>query len=103
MNLTAVSAKEGIGKMDSPRLFTVTRHLDASGVSGTGRVMDGVIFHTGQVVVCWRSDVHPSQAGYSSICLYPSWDAFKHVHIDPHPENQTTVEFGPHWERLESC
>ncbi len=79
--------------MSEPRLFTISRRFDASGTSGTGRVMDGVIFHTGQVVVCWRSDVDPDRAGFSSICIYPSWDAFKHIHIDPHPENQTEVFF----------
>ncbi|TAK28167.1 MAG: hypothetical protein EPO21_23030 [Chloroflexota bacterium] len=79
--------------MNEPRLFTVFRNFDASGVSGPGRVMDGVVFHTGQVVVCWRSDINPAGGGYSSICIYPSWDAFKHVHVDPHPENQTEIVF----------
>ncbi len=40
--------------INEPRLFTLFRHVDESGISGTGRVLDGVIFHTGQVVVCWR-------------------------------------------------
>jgi hypothetical protein len=83
--------------MSEPRMFTVIRHFDASGVSGTGRVMDGIVFHTGQVVVCWRSDLDPSRPGHSSLCIYPSWEAFTRVHIDPHPENQTEVLFGPPW------
>ena len=86
--------------MSEPRMFTMIRRFDTTGVSGTGRILDGVIFHTGQVVVCWRSDLDESTPGCSSICIYPSWEAFKHVHIDPHPENQTEVLFGPEWKPL---
>ncbi len=78
-----------------PRLFTVIRRHDASGISGTGRVLDGVVFHTGQVVVCWRTDVNQPESGYSSLSIYPSWEAFKHVHLDSHPENQAEVVFSP--------
>lgn len=81
-----------------PRMFTLVRRHDATGVSGAGRVLDGIIFHTGQVVVCWRSDLDESRQGYSSIAIYPSWEAFKHVHIDPHPENESTIIFGPEWD-----
>ena len=77
-------------KLHKPRMFSVIRKQDASGVSGTGHVLDGVIFHTGQVVVCWRSDLR-AQAGHSSIGVYPSWDAFMSVHIASHPDNQTVV------------
>jgi len=86
--------------VSEPRMFTMIRRFDTTGVSGTGRVLDGVIFHTGQVVVSWRSDLDESTPGYSSICIYPSWEAFKHVHIDPHPENQTEILFGPEWKLL---
>lgn len=79
--------------MSEPRLFTVVRRFDASGISGTGRVMDGVVFHTGQVVVCWRTDIDSARQGYSSISVYPSWEAFEHVHVSVHPENQTEVVF----------
>jgi hypothetical protein len=71
--------------INEPRLFTLHRHVDVSGISGTGRILDGVIFHTGQVVVCWRSDINDNKPGYSSIAIYPSWEAFLHVHIYPHP------------------
>lgn len=79
--------------MNEPKLFTVVRHFDATGVSGTGRIIDGVIFHNEQVVVCWRSDINDSKLEHSSIGIYPSWEAFKQIHIDPHPENQTEVIF----------
>ena len=80
--------------MSEPRLFTLIRHVDESGISGTGRVLDGVIFHTGQVVICWRTDINADKSGYSSIAIYPSWEAFLAVHVRPHPPNATEIRFG---------
>ena len=79
--------------MTNPKLFTMYRHIDESGVSGTGRVLDGVIFHTGQVVVCWRTDINQQQPDLSSIAIYPSWDSFIKVHVDPHPSQATEIKF----------
>ncbi len=81
---------------NNPRLFTLIRKIDPSGISGTGRVLDGVIFHTGQVVTCWRSDVNMKgidTEGYSSLGIYPSFDAFLHVHLKPHPPEASEVIF----------
>jgi len=80
--------------MNNPKLFTLIRKIDESGISGTGRVLDGVIFHTGQVVVCWRSDINPEKPGYSSLAIYPSWEAFLNVHVSPHPVDATEIKFG---------
>ena len=80
--------------MQEPRLFTVVRRADESGVSGTGRVLDGVIFHNGQVVVCWRGDLRPETSGYTSLGVFESWDAFKRVHLDAHPKNEAQIVFG---------
>jgi hypothetical protein len=79
--------------MTEPRLFTLIRHADESGVSETGRVLDGVVFHTGQVVVCWRTDLNPDHLGYSSLAIYPSWEAFLHVHVAPHPPEAMEMQF----------
>lgn len=79
--------------MNEPRLFTLLRHLDESGVSGTGRVLDGVLFHTGQVVVCWRADLNVEKPGFSSLAIYPSWEAFLHVHVQPHPPEAAEIRF----------
>lgn len=79
--------------MSEPRLFTMLRHVDESGVSGTGRVLDGVLFHTGQVVVCWRTDLRDGAPGFSSITIYPNWQAFRHVHVDPHAAEANEVRF----------
>jgi hypothetical protein len=77
-----------------PQVFTLVRHADETGISGTGRVLDGVIFHTGQVVVCWRSDLRPHKPGHSSLVVYGSWEAFEAIHIAPHPAEQTEIVFG---------
>lgn len=69
-----------------PRLFTILREADATGISGTGRVLDGVIFHTEQVVVCWRS-------AHGSITIFEDWDAFASVHLRAHPENRSRIVF----------
>jgi hypothetical protein len=85
-----------MGMESNPRLFTLIRKIDPSGISGTGRVLDGVIFHTGQVVTCWRSDVNLDGKdinGYSTLGIYPSYDAFLHVHIEPHPSEASEVIF----------
>ncbi len=76
---------------DLPTLFTMIRHQDETGISGTGRVLDGVIFHTGQVVVCWRSDLRANKPGFSSLVIYDSWEAFVSIHVTPHPAEQTEI------------
>jgi hypothetical protein len=80
----------------NPKLFTLVRKNDHSGISGTGRVLDGVIFHTGQVVTCWRTDLNVKGKGidaFSTIGIYPSYEAFLHVHVKPHPEGSNEVIF----------
>lgn len=71
--------------MSEPRLFSMYRQADSTGVSGTGRVLDGVLFHTGQVVVCWRTDVNRPETGFSSVAIYGEWRAFAAVHLEGHP------------------
>jgi len=79
--------------MAEPRLFTMTRRVDETGISGTGRVLDGVVFHNGQVVICWRADLHLDEPGFSSLAIYPSWDAFLHIHVSPHPAGSAEIRF----------
>ena len=66
------------------KVFKIIRQNDETGVSGTGNVMDGVVFDDGQVIVSWKTDV-------KSTGFYNSWEDFKKVHIDPHPTNKTLV------------
>ena len=79
----------------NPKLFTLIRKGDATGVSGTGRVLDGVIFHTGQVVTCWRCDINVKGdgGGFTSLGIYPSYQAFLQVHVKSHPEGSNEVIF----------
>jgi hypothetical protein len=67
------------------RVFSMIRKSDFSGVSGTGRVLDGIVWHNGKVSVCWRTDPN------SSITVYDSLDIFKRIHIDSHPNNGTEL------------
>lgn len=75
------------------QLFSIFRESDSTGISGPGRVLDGVVFHTGQVVICWRGDVNHPSDGFSSLGIYPSWEAFESVHLNAHPENKARIVF----------
>ncbi len=48
-----------------PRRFLLQRHLDLSGISGTGHVADGVVWPDGTVALRWRTE-HRSLAVYDS-------------------------------------
>lgn len=83
------TAKELLGidwPDDEMKVFTMIRNFDESGVSGTGRVLDGVEFPNGSIVVCWRGE-------HSSIAIYRDFSEFKAVHIDPHPKNETMIKW----------
>jgi hypothetical protein len=71
-----------------PKLFTMIRKNDESHVSGTGRVLDGVVFSNGKVVIYWRTE---EKGGHSSLGIYDSFEAFKFIHIDSHPTNETEI------------
>jgi hypothetical protein len=73
---------------DGMRRFTMHRRFDASGVSGTGVVREGVHFSTGTVVVHWLT---PAPRG--SISVFDSLEQFLAVHVRPHPENNTVLVF----------
>ena len=71
-----------------PRAFTMYREHDSSGVSGTGPVLEGVVFSTGKVAINWLT---PAPSG--SLNLWDSWDMFLDIHVRAHPENETTIAF----------
>ncbi len=71
-------------KLKEPRLFTMIRTHDISGVSGTGRVLDGVVFGNGKVSVCWRHSMN-------SVAIYDSFECFLSIHVDSHPTNETEI------------
>lgn len=59
----------------SVRLFVLHRHVDASGVSGTGIVADGVDFGP-YVVLCWRT----TAAGVPGLGIYRSIEEVETIH-----------------------
>lgn len=80
--------------MSEIKTFTLYRKKDEGRVSGTGRILDGVIFHNGWVAVCWRTDIDAARHGHSSLAFYESWKAFEFIHIRSHPENASILVFG---------
>lgn len=45
-----------LGRIMSVKVFYLDREEDVSGVSGTGRVAEGIEFSNGKVIVHWPSD-----------------------------------------------
>jgi hypothetical protein len=67
----------------SMRLFNLLRTEDVSGVSGVGRVAQGVQFHDGQCVVSWFGVYH-------SIEVHPNIETVEQIHGH---EGKTRVEW----------
>lgn len=66
--------------------FEMIRNADESGVSGTGKVLEGVVFSKGITVIQWCVEGKPN-----STAIYPTFDDFKCIHIDSHPTNGTEL------------
>lgn len=71
------------------RSFEMTRKADESGVSGTGKVLEGVVFSDGPCVIRWVADHSPAR----SESRYDSFGAFIAIHVSPHPNNETEIRF----------
>ena len=72
--------------LKQPQTFTMVRNNDETGTSGTGKVLDGIVFPSGTCVVEWRGPTPCVQ-------VWQNFAAFKRVHIDAHPTNNTEVEW----------
>lgn len=70
------------------KTFFIFRNGDESGVSGLGKVLNGVIFPDGQTVIRWCVEGKPN-----STAIYPSFEDFKYIHGDAHPDNKTEIIF----------
>lgn len=55
------------------RNFQLLRHVDLSGVSGTGLVAEGTVFTCGMVALSWLSDKH-------CVNIYEDFDTLLKVH-----------------------
>ena len=71
------------------RTFTVIRKEDETGVSGTGLVVEGVIFSDGTCVTRWVSPISPGR----STAVWDSYGAFVAIHISPHSGNHSQIVF----------
>lgn len=69
--------------------FTLNRASDETGVSGTGVVLEGVIFDDGRVVIRWL----PGNAQAQSTACYDTYQDFRKIHVDSHPKNGSVITF----------
>lgn len=71
------------------RTFEVFRVDDVSGVSGTGKVLEGAVFSDGECVVRWTSVTSPGH----STAIFDSFGLFMQIHIASHSDNKTKTIF----------
>ena len=70
------------------RTFELHRTADEHGRSGTGKVLEGVVFSDGVCAIRWEVAKTPD-----STSVWQSFEGFKQIHVDAHPTNGTTI----HW------
>ena len=68
--------------------FVMIRNIDATGVLGTGKILEGVVFESGKVAASWMPS---GELKAASIVIFDSMDEFMAVHVLSHPENQTQL------------
>lgn len=73
-------APEGMKK------FTMYRQADESGVSGTGIVLQGVVFANGKAVVQWLVGPDPGDTQVKD-----DFERFLKTHVKSHPTNKTII------------
>ena len=71
------------------KVFYLQRREDESGVSGTGRIAQGIVFDNGRVALTWLSD-HPS------VTVYDNIGEVRAIHGH---EGKTEVVMEPDWKR----
>lgn len=74
------------------KTFYIIRNHDESNISGTGKVLNGVVFPDGVTVIRWCSK---NKNASPSTAIYDSFEDFKYYHIDCHPTNETEIVFNP--------
>lgn len=65
------------------RRFTMSRAEDPKGRSGTGVVLEGIVFSDGSCVVRWMGTGMPQK----STAVWNSYADFAAMHVDDHPKN----------------
>lgn len=73
----------------SIRTFEMYRTEDETGISGSGKVLEGVIFGDGECVIRWVSATSPGH----STAIFDSFGSFMSIHVSPHKDNKTEIRF----------
>ena len=69
-----------------PLMFEQQRGHDEGGMSGTGKVLEGIVFSDGTVAIHWTTELW-------SVTFFPNWRTFFDIHTGGHPSNQTIIAF----------
>ncbi len=69
---------------NAPVRFFMERREDETGISATGRVLEGVLWQNGQVTVQWRPPM-------STITIYKNFQTFLKIHVTSHPSKNVVV------------
>lgn len=70
---------------DKPmRRFYLLRFQDETGISATGRVLEGMLMPSGKVIVEWRPP-------HATITIFNSLEEFRALHVDAHPSKNQIV------------
>ena len=81
---------KNLNSVEKSKTFSMIRQNDESGTSGTGKVLDGIIFPCGKIAICWDTKNNlDSKVSVNSVSVFDNWDAFYAVHIGQHPTNNT--------------
>jgi len=68
------------------KCFTLYRQVDETGISGAGKVVQGVVFANGKAVIQWLSGPDPGDTQVKD-----SWERFLDTHVKSHPINCTVI------------
>jgi hypothetical protein len=69
------------------KTFSMVRNNDESGISGTGKILEGAIYSNGRVIVYWLGK------DFNSFGFYDHLFAFHFIHVKSHPTNNTELVF----------
>lgn len=80
------------------KTFYMTRDYDESGVSGTGKVLEGIVFSDGQTVIRWCVKGKPN-----STAIYSTFEDFELIHVTSHPTNGTKFYWEEQFNQIEKA
>jgi len=83
--------ERGVSAASPLRRFFVLRHRDPSGVAGTGRIVEGVVFPCGKVVLKWRLPT-------SSLVIFENFTEFRDIYLMAHPTANELIFVDPETE-----